>query len=357
MGLPITPSEYGKAEEVSNSFRFRNSGQIRIPKSKREIAFIQSVDIQIESIDFNLYENSKANPPIQFYGYATLAFQDALALEIPIRFPRQRIHYDRNWEAERQWETEARFWDHWQLHRWNEIKILEIQGALGIEDIVDFTPQFRGVSYTELPLREVYIKLQSNSQFELIYTQYQPIPYEDPFGNLREGKSGQIDGDKDFGLPEEGIQPRRNSPSNPFANNLPETPPSVESGFFLSADKLTESTISGSSEGEVLWVRLEYFSVVNIDGTVASQTQYFATELDPFGNPYPIRVEIVSTTSASFPCGGATTITNYQFFVNETLVNSANWRSDHTWVGEIGSGEPIPTDSAVTFTPNGWCSL
>jgi len=74
--------------------------------------------------------------------------------------------------------------------------------------------------WIELPLREVIFKGKRNCQFELEFTRWQPIPFVDPItGAAIDGKSKQQDGDKDDGLPKDGIQPKKNSPSSPFAQN------------------------------------------------------------------------------------------------------------------------------------------
>lgn len=220
----------GKLIEVIDTFSFREDGTISIPKSKREKAYQQSVDIIVQSVSYPQYKNGKGLPSISFYGYAVLVFQDCLSLEIPIHYPRQRIWFDRQWQAQQSWQNEVKFWENYQFHRKNDISLASIMGALEIPyNEIDF--YFKDMAFVELPLREVYVKLLSHSQFQIEYTQIEPVPYNDPFDNERDGKSNQVDGDKDAGLPKDGIQPSENPSDDPYQGNLPESIPSFESGF------------------------------------------------------------------------------------------------------------------------------
>lgn len=231
----------GKLIEVIDTFSFREDGTISIPKSKREKAYQQSVDIIVQSVSYPQYKNGKGLPSISFYGYAVLVFQDCLSLEIPIHYPRQRIWFDRQWQAQQSWQDEVKFWENYQFHRKNDISLASIMGALEIPyNEIDF--YFKDMAFVELPLREVYIKLLSHSQFQIEYTQIEPVPYDDPFGNTRDGKSGQEDGDKDAGLPKEGIQPSENPSDDPYQGNPPLSVPSFESGFSNINDGLEEAS-------------------------------------------------------------------------------------------------------------------
>jgi len=211
--------EYSNIEEKIDTLTFRNSAYVKILKTLREKSFSLGVDIIIRSIDYNLQEDSKTEPPLQFYGFATLVFQDCLSVEIPIRFPRQRIYYDRQWEAFRQWRHWIEFYQQYQYHRKNDISLASIMGALEIP-YQELEGETRENQWIELPLREVIFKGKRNCQFELEFTRWQPIPFVDPItGAAIDGKSKQQDGDKDDGLPKDGIQPKKNSPSSPFAQN------------------------------------------------------------------------------------------------------------------------------------------
>lgn len=249
MTLPIQPQNYGKLEEDINTFTFRNEGEIKIPKEKREIAYFQSVDIIVQSIDYNLYENRKGKPPIQFYGYAVLVFQDCLSNPIPIVYPRQRIFEFFNWEALRQWNEMAVFWEHWQYYRRLELELGAIKSALEIPDTVQYSDDFGDTKFKEGTLLEVYVKLQKNTQFEIEYVQWQPVEYTDPLGNDRKGKSDQRESEKDKGLPKDGIQPKKNEKDNPFGGNPPFSGiPTLENGFFIDAGNLDEVDPENSGE-------------------------------------------------------------------------------------------------------------
>ena len=215
--------EYSNIEEKIETLTFRNSAYVKILKTLRETSFSLGVDIIIRSIDYNLQEDSKTEPPLQFYGFATLVFQDCLSVEIPIRFPRQRIYYDRQWEAFRQWRHWIEFYQQYQFHRKNDISLASIMGALEIP-YEELESETREIQWIELPLREVLFKGRRNCQFELEFTRWQPIPFVDPItGSTIGGESNQEDGDKDDGLPKDGSQPKQNSPSSPFAGNPPPT--------------------------------------------------------------------------------------------------------------------------------------
>ena len=231
--MAIPPlSSIGNLIERIDVFTFRNVGGIRIPKSRRKVAYHMSVDVVIESIDWNLYESDKSIPKTQFYGYATLVLNDCLTQPIPLTFPRTRIFYDWQWQAFCSWQDELLFWQNYQFHRKNDNSLALIMGSLGI-DYEELEPILKPFSFKELPLREVRVKCPVNTQFRIEYVQMEPVPYTDRFGNVRDGSSQQEDGDKDNGLPSDGIQPRRNNPSDPFGGNKPALGASPESGFNL----------------------------------------------------------------------------------------------------------------------------
>ena len=240
----IDLSIIGKLEEVIETLTFRDEASVKIRKIKREKAFSQSVDIIIKSISYNLYENFKATPPIQFYGYATLVMQDCTEISIPIVSARQRLYYGFQYEAFRQWRHWIEFYQLYQLHRFNDISLASIMGALEIP-YEEKKPQLKQNGWIELPIREVYIKLQDGTQFELEFSQWQPVKFTDPINNVEiDGKSKQDDGDKDSGLPKDGIQPKKNLPSDPFAGNAPAS--SLESSGIKGFD-LVDASLLGES--------------------------------------------------------------------------------------------------------------
>ena len=227
--MAINLQEYGLLIEDISDMSFRNEAHIKLDKAKREKAFTQTVDIIVESISFSQYENFKSNPPIQFYGYVELVFQDALSLEIPIHFPRQRLYQAYQWEALRQWNEYLPFLASRQYHANTYVQLDAIKAALEIPETVRIEAELWETKWIELPLREIHVRLEKESQFSISYAQYQPVPFDDPLSpipKIRDGKSNQTDGAKDNGLPSNGIQPSKRSPSNPFGGNRPISSPS-----------------------------------------------------------------------------------------------------------------------------------
>ena len=209
----------GKVNENNQLLTFRNKASFGIRKVLRKKAYTMAIDIVIKSVDYNLYENSKANPSIQFYGYCVLVFQDMTSIEIPIHFPRQRLYYAIQHEAFRQWRGFVNFYEQYLLHRQTGISLGLILAAFEIPPL-ELDTEIAKTQWIELPLREVYIKCQKNTQFEIEYTAWEPVEFVDPIsGEVNNGESNQEDGEKDEGLPKDGIQPKRNSPSNPFGDN------------------------------------------------------------------------------------------------------------------------------------------
>jgi len=238
----INLSVVGKMREVITTLIFRNKASVAIRKVKREKAFTQAVDIIITSIAYNLSENFKAEPPIQFYGYAVLVMQDCTEIAIPIVSARQRIYYGVQHEAIRQWRHWIEFYQLYQLHRFNDISLASIMGALEIP-YTENLPEIKENEWIELPIREVYVKLQDKTQFKLEFTQWEPIPFTDPINDVEiDGKSKQEDGDKDNGLPKDGMQPKKNQPNNPFGGNP--SPTSIQNAGQNGFDLVDSSNLS-----------------------------------------------------------------------------------------------------------------
>jgi hypothetical protein len=214
-------------------FTFNEEAHIKIPKYAREIAYAQFVDIEVQSVIQTLYKNYKITPESSFFGYAVLVFQDELTIEVPLHQPRQRIWTDYQWDAFRSWQD---FRARLSLNEQIRAAVAPLYGEN--PDAYQTIP-FEGVSFVELPLREVHVRGLDKSSFHIIYSQVQPVAYTDIGGNTYNGASGQTDGVKDNGLPSEGIQPRQNDPSNPFANNSNLGIPTPDNGFYLPSTNLT----------------------------------------------------------------------------------------------------------------------
>lgn len=258
-------SDAGNLIEVVDTFRFRNSGSIQIPKAKRQIAYTMAVDVIVESVDFNTYATNKTIPRESFYGNATLVSQDSIMPKVPLRFGRNRIYYERNEQAFSQWEFHRQYYviD-------DQLRFLATITA-GIDPsfwLSGFPPSPK---FVELPLREVYVEVQDNCQFQIEYCQYQPVPYTNSRGLSYVGGSDQTDGDKDSGLPPEGTQPRQNPPSNPFGNNLPPSSISELGGFYNPKSGLDNPTNEGADNIDRLWGFSFTFDYLNGSGNIETQ--------------------------------------------------------------------------------------
>lgn len=218
-------------------FSFRNEGQIRIPKFVREAAYSLAIDIQIKSVGRNVYQNSRAKPPLGFYGYVTLVYQDALTLEIPITFPRQRVYFEKVDQAFQSWQNEKVFWQNYQFHQRTQAILAGISGVLEVP-VPDPLYEFSTFNWKEVLLREVYVKTLGLMDFEILGLYDKPFAYEDPFGNTRDGKSQQEDGTQDQGLPADGIVPTQFPPNNPFGGNPSPIGANNNPDFFLDDGKL-----------------------------------------------------------------------------------------------------------------------
>lgn len=229
-------------ENIYAPLVFRDRAAFAIPKAIREKGYIQSLDLRIDSIAWSQYENGKSLPPIQFYGYAQLVLQDYCSLEIPIHFPRQRIWHYRVESALSQWR-DIHTWHNGHLEWFEWFFRFFTQGE---EEAPPLPPiEYPDTNFIESPLREVYIKCPSGTQFEVEISQWEPVPFVGRRGKTYDGKSNQVDGDKDGGLPSGGFQPKKNSPDNPFSGNRSPSSLSFESGFFVDEDKLDD--VNGDS--------------------------------------------------------------------------------------------------------------
>jgi hypothetical protein len=227
----MSNTEAGRLTEVISTFTYRNKGSIRIPKEKREKAYTMAVDVFVDIISYNAYLNTKSEPDYSFFGYATLVFQDSIAPEIPLKFGRNRLYYARNNEALSQWEY------HRQFYAMDSQLLFLFTASGGSSDnwLSGFPPIPK---FIELPLREVYVECQFQTQFRIEYSQYEPQPYTNDRGLTYTGISTQVDGDKDTGLPENGTAPNSaDDPLNPF-NGADPVSTNGELGGFNNNDKL-----------------------------------------------------------------------------------------------------------------------
>lgn len=205
----VLPSDGDSYREDIERFIFRNETGLTIPKSWRELAYSQQIDVIITSISKEEYLSYKSNPANGFYGYAVLVYRDMCEIQIPINFPRQRLYYGTVPQA---YVNRRAVIDH---HQTREM-IGSIEGAGSFDCAVQ-------LAWEELPIRELYIKCFNGTQFEIELSRFRPLPLL--LGDCTfDGKSNMNDGDKDFGLPQSGIAPNKASdPNNPFAGLPPAT--------------------------------------------------------------------------------------------------------------------------------------
>lgn len=220
-------------EEKISTFVFRENGAITIPKSVREVAYSMAIDVFIKSVSKEQYSNFKTTPASGFYGYATLVRQDACSQKIALEQSRQRIFQERISEAYENWYALYLAY----LAADNRIKeqeniLVPIGQALGLSFAPASNLCIDSPPFQEVTLREVYVKCPYGTQFEIEVSYYKPVSVL--YGDCQpSGKSQQIDGDKDFGLPENGVQPTKASnPSNPYGGLPPVSSPS-ELGAYL----------------------------------------------------------------------------------------------------------------------------
>lgn len=220
-------------EETIKTFTFRDSDGITIPKSVREEAYTLAVDIVIISTARETYKNYTVNPAEGFYGNATLIMQDMCEIKIPIKMPRQRLYYGRVPEAFAIWQSLVD-WSYFQSYM---IAIGESLVSLGTALGASFVPSVNCCSlpdrsWVELPLREVYFKAPFGTQFQIEVSWYKALQIVDGCGDIRNPKSKITDGDKDGGLPSNGVQPNiADNPNNPFGG-LPPASNDAEQGDF-----------------------------------------------------------------------------------------------------------------------------
>lgn len=222
----------GYAEEIL-TFTFQGIDGITIPKSVREEAYVLAVDVIIRSISRETYKNYECMPPESFYGTATIVMQDALELKIPVKFPRQRLYYGRVPEAFVQWNSLVNF-EYMRAYFLAVGESLQSLGtALGAGSVPAlFCCSLPQPSWQELPLREVYFHPPIGTQYELEVTWTKPLAFSDSCDTFYDGTSKQVDGDKDDGLPPNGIFPIiAEDPDDPYNGLPPETPDSVQLGF------------------------------------------------------------------------------------------------------------------------------
>ena len=303
MACPVISPVYN---EQIKTFTFNGIDGITIPKSCREKAYELSVDVIIKSVARESYQNYECMPAESYYGAATLVMQDCLELKIPVKFPRQRLYYGRVPEAFVAWQELINFEYHVAWHYFVANTVVNLGTALGAIPLppTDCCALPQPV-WRELPLREVYFHPPIGTQYELEVSWIEPSGFVGFCGTAYSGYSQQEDGEKDAGLPPNGIFPHvAENPADPYANLPPVTPDSVQGAFSNS-------------------------KVANIDDVDPANIPVIP---DPPGTVYWVKVVGVAHRP-SFPGGCSTTITETYYYA----------RTKSQTVQNVRAGAPIPT--------------
>lgn len=287
MASPETKAEY---EQFIETFTFREPDGIKIPKNVRKLAYSMAIDLIIVSSARVPFYDYNCTPPKSFYGKATLVKENFLDEPIDVTMPRQRLYYGRVDEAFRHWQSLVDF----DYHRYYydllpRFFIGLLEGLKGVELLSAFIPVFDLVlsileieclslpdmPWLELPLREVYFNPLPTTQYEIEVSYYSPIPITDGCGNERTGESFQTDGEKDDGLPDDGVMPDIPvDPDNPFTG-LPPVSSEDEQGEFANnkTNSLGDINPDNMAEDLLYWLEFRTQYVDKFNGVTCS-TKY-----------------------------------------------------------------------------------
>lgn len=219
--------------EDIRTFTFRNDAAITIPKSVRELAYTLQIDIKIVSIKREEFLSYRSNPANGQYGYAVLVYRDHCQIEVPISIPRQTLYFGTVPEA---YVNRQALYDlnviAQNLLAISNFQLVPIGQALNLSTEAVEISCLPNPTWIELPLREVYVKCFDGTQFDLEISFWKPAPLT--IGNCQyDGKSGQVDGDKDNGLPLGGIAPNKAEDSNNPFDGLPSPSQAMDLGEFF----------------------------------------------------------------------------------------------------------------------------
>jgi hypothetical protein len=219
------PNDVFGLSEIIEGFTFRNKGGVKILKKWREEAVIMQVDVEVVSVAKTQYINYRSLPAFGFYGYATLVMRDFCLPQIPIVQPRQTIYYAVNEFAQSAWMEFHQMIRIQENFKGVESLVCTNTGLLGGACVPVACKPLPQPSFVEFPLREIFLKMDDGTQFNLELSYWKINPVLDNCGNLISPKSNQNDGDKDDGLPPFGSAPQQaGNPNNPFAGLPPVSP-------------------------------------------------------------------------------------------------------------------------------------
>lgn len=297
----------------SETFEFREIGSIYLPKSIREEAFQMEVSVEVVSILHEDYSNYKSYPSNSFYGYAVLVFYDYVTRLVPLSFGRNTIYFERNESAYSDWESfKYLCWNAYNLGLIAEM-ICAIATQLGGECVPMPCNEIPYNGFTELPLREVYVKCPYGTQFRIETAIEKANAFQDACGNVIQPKSNRPDDDKkDKGLPPQGIKPQKsNDPTYPYAG-LPSPSSPSDLGDWDNSGKLPDP---------------RYPQTSGIDKPNSNNTP------DPTGTIYWLKVVARAKTSgtALYPCV-KTRVNTYYFQLLDNTIRAS--------VAPYGSPQP-----------------
>jgi hypothetical protein len=358
--MATCPTKTAQYFEEIKTFTFRGTDGINIPKSVRKEAYTLAVDIVIRSIIKHSYLNYECTPAEGYFGNATLVMQDCLELKIPVRFPRQRIYYGRVPEAFSQWNEVVNF-EYFRAYILAVGESLQSLGtALGAGSIPSlFCCSLPLPSWKELPLREVYFHPPFGTQWEIEVSWIRPVAFSDACQTFFDGNSQQVDGDKDGGLPGNGIFPNiAASQANPFAGLPPVTPDSQQLEFSNSkagdTNRIDPENVppddpynGAAQDGNVYWLKWTgVTSRPEYPGGCGGQRRR-VTYVEQLLNK-DVRVEELRTRGQPFDNGCGTMITEYEYRLTGGQFQN-NDRSDTTPTYEYKTGTTITDGTVVEF--------
>jgi len=344
------PADVFGLTELIEGFTFRNQGGIKILKKWRELAVIMQIDVEIVSVARNQFVNYQSVPASGFYGYATLVFRDFCLPSIPITQSRQTVYYAVNEFAQSAWMEFHQMVRLQENFKGVETLVCFNTGLLGGACVAKECKPIPQPSFVEFPLREVFFKVDTGTQFKVELSYWKINDVLDNCGNLIAPKSNQNDADKDKGLPPNGTKPQEaKNPNNPFGG-LPPVSPSDREGII--PDVRLNGLDSPNSDNAPIEGEVKRWAFVQ--GQYKDFAQNCLTLY--FGVTFEISLEDDSLTpyvSPPFPipdsCGGQLLVAELRGSDTGTVYTSLG--GDGTYVTEITDAVENPY-TGYNPTPN-----
>lgn len=266
-------------------YTFRENGAIFIPKAYRKRAVIMQVDIKVVSVARELYLNYESSPAEGYYGYATLVMRDFCLPPIQISQPRQTLYYARLENAIVNWAAYIAQIRAQENFKGIESLICTVIGQLGGACVDNPCVPLAIPVWEEIPLREVYVNCHYGTQFEIELSYIDMNDVIDNCGNYVRAESGWSDGDKDNGLPPDGVAPSKAAdPNNPYIG-LPPVSTTDELGVLPpSKQNNLDDTNPGNLPSEEREYRINYvgraLSPLGVEGDVSGTFTVFLLPTD-----------------------------------------------------------------------------